>query len=308
MKTPISWFNISWTSNMDGPGTRVVLYLSGCLLRCPWCHSPHSWEQVPTLMFFDERCLMCGACQGACPNAVHEIIEGQHSIDRSRCKGCGECVRACPTVVSNGSMSGALALPVSRALPEALFKKLRGQLDLLKGIGGLTISGGEPLLQYRPLKQLLQKCRKSGYHTAVETSGSVPEQNMWELLDLVDCWLFGLRPIFGKPHKKKLAADMQAVEANIRLLARSGKGKVIVRTPIVPGYTDSKRTFLAVATLMDECGMNEIELLPFNPHSRLFYDAMGMVFPINGNSRMAQDGLEKANHFFKEWGMVTKVV
>lgn len=293
---------------MDGPGTRVVLYLSGCLLRCPWCHSPHSWEQVPTLMFFDERCLMCGECQNACPNAVHEIKEGRHNIDRSRCKRCGKCVRACPTVVSNFSMSGALALPVSSAQPEELFKKLRPQLDLLKRIGGLTICGGEPLLQYRELKQLLQKCRKSGYHTAVETSGSVPAQNILELLDFVDCWLFGLRPIFGKPHEKKLTADMKAVEANIRLLAHSGKGRVIVRTPIVPGYTNNKRTFLAVASLMDECGLSEIELLPFNPHSRLYHDAMGMVFPINGNSRLSEDDVKKAKSYFREWGMETKVV
>ncbi|UCD37972.1 MAG: glycyl-radical enzyme activating protein [Fidelibacterota bacterium] len=308
MKTPISWFDISWTSRMDGPGTRVVLYVSGCHLRCPWCHSPHSWEHTPALMFFHDRCLLCGACQDSCPNGVHMIEDGRHTLDRERCERCGKCVSVCPTTSTKDSMSGALTLPGSRTDPEELFDKLSAQLELLKRIGGLTIGGGEPLLQERPLKRLLQKCVESGYNTAVETSGSVPQQSIRNLLDLVDCWLFGLRPIPAERYKKTHTVDMRLVEVNLQFLTGAGRGRVIIRTPIIPDYTNNSFTFSTIADLMAECGLSEIELLPLNPYSGLYYHAMGMIFPLGNNSRLAEDDLKAACNFFKGREIETRVV
>lgn len=185
MSNILHYFGISWLSVSDGPGIRIVLYLRGCMLRCPWCHSPHSWDFNPSLLFFESRCLYCGGCQSVCPNGVHCIRNGKHHVNRSLCKLCGRCVESCPTVLSRNSLAGALALPSFSADPMELFRKLRPQLDLLKRIGGLTIGGGEPLLQYKPLRLLLQSCAAENFHSTVETSGSVPRRSFEELVDTV---------------------------------------------------------------------------------------------------------------------------
>ena len=134
----ISYFDISWASSFDGPGTRVVLYLLGCQLRCPWCHSPHTWERSPKLMFFENSCLLCGSCEKACPNNVHKVNDDSHQIDRLHCEACGRCVDACPTVISKKSLDGALLLTGQKDDPKTLFRRMEPQLALLKDIGGLT--------------------------------------------------------------------------------------------------------------------------------------------------------------------------
>ena len=132
---------------MDGPGNRVVLYLQGCHLRCPWCHSPHSWDMKSSpLLFLEKKCTLCGQCVKACPQGVHRIENRKHFIDRSKCTKCGKCITACPNSIAN-SMDGALSLPTTEIPVEELYSKIKPQLDMFKRNGGITLSGGEALLQ-----------------------------------------------------------------------------------------------------------------------------------------------------------------
>ena len=307
MSNTLHYFDISWLSALAGPGIRVVLYLRGCKLTCPWCHSPHSWDFNPTLLFFECCCLYCGVCQSVCPNGVHCIGNGKHHIDRSLCKQCGRCVESCPTVLSRNSLAGALALPSFSADPMELFRKLRTQLDLLKRIGGLTIGGGEPLLQCDPLRLLLQSCAANNFHSAVETSGSVPRRSIEMLVDTVDCWLFGLRPVFEDFGSTGVTADWETVSRNLEFLSSRDAERIIIRTPIIPGFTNSPRSLSAIAELMGKCGVSVIELLPFNSHSNHYYKALGRKYPLNGICNFAKEDVVAARDFFANRGVEVTV-
>ena len=106
----LSYFDITWFSTKDGQAPQVVLFLQGCHLRCPWCHSPHSWEIPSPLLFFAERCILCGACIGICPKQVHQIIKMRHIINRCLCIQCGACLKNCPASRTGTWNSNALAV------------------------------------------------------------------------------------------------------------------------------------------------------------------------------------------------------
>ena len=167
----IRLFNIGWHTKEDGPGNRVVLYLQGCHLRCPWCHSPHSWDMKSApLLFQAKKCTLCGQCVKACPQGVHHIAHGQHLIDRSKCTKCGKCITVCPNSIEN-SMDGALSLPTTEISVKELYTKIKPQLDMFKRNGGITLSGGEALLQKEEVRELLLLCKRDGISTCVGLRG-----------------------------------------------------------------------------------------------------------------------------------------
>lgn len=269
----VRYFDIDWLSRRDGPGPRVVIFLQGCALSCPWCHSPHSRFERSPVLFFENRCLACGRCAAVCPEGGPR----ERTVDSSRCRRCGACVAACPVSRPDGT-GGALLLPTRETTPEELFAIVAPQLEIVRKTGGLTLSGGEALLQPEGAKRLLELARNSGFHTAVETSGLLPLERYEMIAGLVDCWLFGLRsdtPGAGAKERFGLRGD------NLRFLA-SLPARVIVRKPLVAGLTDTAEEIEATAELMAECGVAEIDLLPLNPHTPHYYRALGLECPPAG--------------------------
>lgn len=134
---------IGWLSTKDGPGNRVVVYMQGCPVQCPWCHSPHSRYDISPLFFQKRLCRLCGKCEAVCPNQVHKVTPTEHFIDRDKCIHCGKCISACPysTVAASNSV---LSMPTVRQETGELFELLRPQLDLDRKSGGITLSGGGP--------------------------------------------------------------------------------------------------------------------------------------------------------------------
>jgi pyruvate-formate lyase-activating enzyme/NAD-dependent dihydropyrimidine dehydrogenase PreA subunit len=260
------------------------------------------------LLFFESRCVLCGSCEAACPNNVHHIKDGKHYIHRAPCQRCGRCVRSCPTSVSKFSLAGALALPVFSSEPYELFQRLQPQLDLLKRIGGLTICGGEPLLQYQTMRELLLMCKGKDIHTAVETSGSLSKSHFEVLLDVVDCWLFGLRPIPGNSCYSNRVANMKLVIDNLKFLCSHDAKKIIIRTPIIPGFTDSPRELAAIAELMHINKLTTIELLPYNAHTDHFYKAIGKKMPLTDIHRPPDTELSYIRNFFTGHGFMARIV
>jgi glycyl-radical enzyme activating protein len=303
----IHYFNILWNSTIDGPGIRTVLFLQGCHLNCPWCHSPHSQDTKPKILFFEERCTYCGSCEKACKNHVHRVVGKNHYIDRSKCIRCRDCIHACPTVSSESGLSGALALPDTFIEPGKLFDKLYPQLDLLKKIGGLTISGGEPLLQFISIKELLKLCKDKEINTAIETSGSVPLENIKYLTEYIDIWLFGLRPLSDDFNQSKIP-NIDLVELNLKYLVSIGKKKIIIRMPLIPTYTDSPEQITKVISIMNRCGLGIVELLPFNEYAGHYYTALGEVYEMNSIIGENEQDLRNVINKFKEFKIEAKII
>lgn len=297
----IRYFDVAWLSHGDGPGHRVVLFLQGCHLRCPWCHSPHSQPSESPLLFFAARCLRCGRCQQVCPQAVHRVDTERHDLQRQRCQRCGKCVDACP-LSSRDRLCGALALPTRAVTVAALWDILYPQLDLLRHVGGLTVGGGEPLLQLHALKELLRSCREAGIHTAVETCGALSREHLQEIAGLVDCWLFGYRPTpFYVP------PDADVVQANLAIVGATGT-RVIVRTPVIAGITDLPESLERIALTMRACGLTEIELLPCHRGTSHYYCAAGMSCALADHAIPSPERLSAVRTHFEQHGLVARIV
>lgn len=306
----LKYFDISWFSSVDGPGTRVVLFLQGCHLRCPWCHSPQSWHAKSPMFFFESRCNLCGACVAACPNDAHNIRDGKHLLERDLCEGCGACIESCPVSRADRWNTGALGFPGSEMEAPDMFRLLEPQLEMLRNIGGLTLSGGEPLLQADELPELLSLCTDANIHTALETSLTLPREAFELLLDQVDLWLVGLRPAVlkdGDKEKKRLG-DWGAVMKNLEFLAARCRDDIIIRTPVIPGYTDDRECLKIIGDAMTANHLSTIELLPYNPYSGHYYEAGGISYPLKETKQAGESKMNRICAYFSGRGFSARIV
>lgn len=289
----IKYFNISWISNDDGPGKRLVLFLQKCHLNCVWCHSPHSKGENSPLLFFSNLCLKCGACVEACPSNVHAIKNNVHFIDRDKCILCGNCIEACP---SSNKESGALMLPTKSTDVISLYNKLRTQLLLFKDIGGITISGGEPMLQVEALKELLKLCKQDDIHTAVETSGLISLNQYKMISSLVDCWLLGFRLT---TNEEKIDENLlQTFSKSFSYLANLPNSIIIARIPIIPNHTAFNDYYNKVLELLNTNNISNINLLQYNIHTSHYYNAIGLSLNNKDILSVAQEKFEQAKNYF----------
>lgn len=293
MPDNIRYFSIDWCSEQDGPGKRVVVFVQGCSLRCSWCHSPHSQNLRSPLLFFDHLCSRCGRCEAICPANVHHVDSLGHHLDHSRCIGCNACLEACPQSYPLRNR-GALTRLGKEASGEELFTHLQPQLELLQAI---TISGGDPLLQSQALVDLLERCKQSGCHVALESSGL----NTWEqhlpLLNLVDCWLFGMRLTTGSLHEDR-EHMIQKIRGNLFALSQSTSADIRVRIPAIPGIFDSEWYLESARSLCDEFSLKAIDILPHNPDSAIFYQALGKRAPVAFHADAAKAAYQKIKSHF----------
>lgn len=303
----IAYWSIGWLTTKDGPGNRVIVYMQGCPVRCPWCHSPHSRHDISPLLFQKRLCRLCGKCEAACPNHVHKLASKEHFIDREKCTHCGKCISACP--YSNVTDSGSvLFLPTIRQDVTELFKILRPQLDIVRRSGGITLSGGEALLQDKATVELLKLCRKHQIHTCVETSMMLPDHAYQEAAKHVDCWLLGFREVYLQQ-----SIDSETVRWNckrrVAIFRQSSNPRLIARLPIINGYTDREELLCTLRDILLENGIMELEILPCNPHMEHYYELIGKEAEIDINHSIPDDTeIENIMEYFLHAGIqATKV-
>lgn len=275
----IKYFNISWLSKNDGPGKRLVLFLQGCPLDCAWCHSPHSQPEQSPLLFFDSLCTHCQRCAENCPNDVHTFSKDTHTIESDKCMSCGKCIESCPQSSENKHGS-ALILPTQRKEIDVLFEGLRPQLELLKNDGGITFSGGEPLLQSKTLTALARKCKEAGFNTALETSGIVPLKSVERIAPYIDTWLLGMRLTTGT---NNFSADFLETQTRktFQYLSKLNNSKLILRIPAIEGYTTTQEYLKRVHEITATSQTFDLEVLPFNKSSSHYYNAIGISPSLN---------------------------
>lgn len=251
-------FDIQRFSMHDGPGIRTTVFFKGCNLRCLWCHNPESQAGNPQLLFYKEKCVGCGACRQVCARAF-----------TSDCVGEGNCVPACRHGAReiSGRQETAAAV-VSAALRDKAFYAHSG--------GGVTLSGGEPLLQSAFAKEILCALKENGVHTAVETTGDVPGSVFEELAPFVDLFLFDLKGIDPALHKKNTGVSNERILCNARALAKK-KNELLFRMPYIPGCNDTQAH--AVAAFAKSLG-KELEFMAYHKIGVGKYAALDRDYPI----------------------------
>lgn len=252
-----SIFDIKRFAVHDGPGIRTTVFLKGCLLSCAWCHNPEGIRRQAELVYFESRCMHCGACVEACPNQAREIIAGEMVYHPERCELCAKCLEACYT--------GALFQYGQETSVDEVMAVLRQDAEFYQASGGgVTLSGGEPLAQERFAIALLRQCKAEGFHTALDTSGQVPWAVIAAALPYTDLVLYDLKHLDPQQHRYYTGIGNTLILDNLRSLDRSGV-RLEIRIPLVPGVNDGPNLDAATAFLGSLESRPCVRLLPYHP-------------------------------------------
>ncbi len=247
-------FDIQRFSIHDGPGIRTTVFLKGCNMKCIWCHNPESQSGAPELMFYSEKCTLCGKCKQFCERAFTE-----------KCENCGKCASVCA--------SEARKLCGREVEKQEIMSIICRDMEFYKTSGGgVTFSGGEPLLQTDFLAELLKECKLKGIHTAVETAGCVSFECFEKVSDYVDLFLFDLKALDSDKHRELTGVRNELILQNAQKL-KNRKANVIFRIPVVPEYNGNE-----ISELIELAKPNEFELMPYHSFCKGKYDALGRVF------------------------------
>jgi pyruvate formate lyase activating enzyme len=264
-------FNIMRFSVNDGPGIRSTVFLKGCPLACPWCHNPESIGKGNEIILRPDRCIRCGVCIDVCAHHAVAAGDGQPVTDRALCTRCGECVPHC--------YADARAL-VGRVVTteEVLHDILRDRIFFDESGGGVTFSGGEPLMQHDFLESLLAACRQVDLHTAVDTTGYASSNILARIAPLVDLFLYDLKMMEDEKHRRYTGVSNVPILENLRRLVEWER-KVIVRIPLIPGVNDDWQNFRSTGEFLASLpSIREIHLLPYHPGAREKYFRLGKAY------------------------------
>lgn len=249
-------FGIQRLSIHDGPGIRTTVFLKGCNVTCKWCHNPEGISKQPLVGLNTERCIRCGACVAECPNRCHKIEAGEHFFDRTACTACGRCVDVCPIQ--------ALEMIGKRMMADEVMKVILKDQKFYGAEGGVTLSGGEALMQKEFALELMQRCRAHGIRVALETNGVHKRETYDEVMPYVDLFLLDYKATDPAVHKAYVGCDNRLILNNLRYLHDAG-ARVLVRCPIIPGVNDNRTHFDAIAQLTKDLpNLVGAEILPYH--------------------------------------------
>jgi pyruvate formate lyase activating enzyme len=279
-------FSIQRFSIQDGPGIRTTVFVKGCPLSCVWCSNPESQNPYPEIMARQQKCAGCGDCVEACPRDAIEVVDGISRVDRTLCDLCMECVEACPT--------GALEVSGEEIpIEEAVQESCQDEPFYKNSDGGVTLSGGEPLHQPEFALRFLKDCKDRGLSTVLDTCGYAPWEVLEGILEYTDLVLFDVKHLDPEMHLKGTGVENDLILANLEKTLRSGRARVWIRIPLIPGYNDSEEQARAVAGLLAGKPIEKVSLLDYHEWGKPKYGFLGRDYPFAGEIAEDQGKLER---------------
>ena len=290
-------FDIKKYSIHDGPGIRTTVFLKGCPLSCWWCHNPES--QAPTVeMFFREnRCIRCGACLEACPQDAI-AWNGQGPItDQEKCERCGTCAAAC---YAEARESIGREMTVAQVMEQverdvAFYDESRG---------GVTLSGGEPLLQWDFSLALLRACKDIEIHTALDTCGFARWEIMDRIREYVDFFLYDLKLIDGEKHRQFTGVSNELILKNLQALSQRGHN-IVVRVPVIPGVNDDDESIRQIGAFAARLAhLASIDLLPYHHIGMDKYTRLNKAYKLVDARPPTDERMAEIAHILQGFGLL----
>ncbi len=284
----------------DGPGIRTTIFFKGCNLRCFWCHNPESIQPNPEVQYLPMKCIGCGKCTACCPHGCHSMRDGLHSFDRAACRTCFACAAVCPAeALSVVGKAWTVQQVLDTALRDAPFYRNSG--------GGVTCSGGEPMLQHAFLRELLSQAKAHGLHTAVDTAGNVPFSWFEEVLPYTDLFLYDLKCMDEGAHALATGAGNRLILENILQLSQAGAA-IWVRIPVIPGVNDTEDNMARAAQFLRPLkGVRLVELLTFHRLGGGKYESIGRSFEAMDLKPLSKEEMQGLSRPFGDIGIPVKV-
>lgn len=290
-------FDIKRYAINDGPGIRLAIYFKGCPLRCRWCHNPESISPQRQKLFTATKCIGCGECVKACPQQALSITDAGIVTDHGRCNLCGTCAAICPT----------LAMEISgeeKSITELLeiIERERHLFD--QSGGGVTLSGGEPLLHPDFVLPLLDECGQRDIHRAIDTCGHVSTDILLTTAQHCDLFLYDLKLMDSARHKQYTGVGNERILANLTALATTGAA-IQIRIPLIAGVNTDAANMEATAAFV--AGLDgpkkDVALLPYHDIATHKYTKLGSDYQAQELAAPHQDDMDRAIACFAAHGL-----
>lgn len=300
-------FNVQKYNMHDGPGIRTIVFFKGCPLRCKWCSNPEGLERKYQVMYKRSLCIDCGACVSVCPVGIHSISSATkvHEVDRNiECIGCHKCEEACA--------QGALSIVgESKTISELMEIIEEDRMFYDMSGGGVTLGGGEVMMQPEAAANLLMVCKKEGINTAVETSGYAKLEQILQVAEFTDLFLFDIKHMDPEKHFQLTGVRNEIILANLKELLIK-RYNIKIRMPLLKGTNDSKEEIEAIINFLmpfkDYKNFKGIDLLPYHKFGVNKYNQIGLEYPIEGDPSLSSEDLKEIESWLKKYDFPAVVI
>ena len=291
-------FNIQRFSIHDGPGIRTTVFFKGCPLRCRWCSNPESWHNYLEIVTNDLKCTRCGKCQQVCPTEAITVDRRGRRINRSKCNSCLECAEVCPT--------GAIAVTGSYMTLEQVIDEVgRDKLFYENSGGGVTLSGGESLMQWEFAIELLKQCKARDFHTALDTCGYASWDVLDKVLDYTDLALYDIKHMDPEQHRRGTGKGNRLILENARKTA--AKVRTWIRVPLIPGYNSSEENLRKTASFASEIGAEKVSLLPYHIWGEAKWARLGRRYTMKESPSTSDEFVAECQRIVEDVGPMATI-
>lgn len=291
-------FDVQGHSVHDGPGTRTTVFLNGCPLGCIWCSNPEGLHRRPVMMYRESRCQKCGNCMQSCPYGSPRVVDGELVFNRELCDSCTtfECVETC--------YHEAVVISGKRYTIDQLMRIFQRDRQFWGSRGGVTFSGGEPLMQRRFILEMLKKCHQAFIHTCIETTSHVPSEFYIEVTKHVD-WVFtDIKHMDSEKHKQLTGVGNELILNNIEALAKEDwDGVIMPRVPVVPDKNDSDKNIAETAAFIRDIGLDALNLLPFHRLGESKYRQLGRTYALAEQQSPSDERMQELKKIAEGFGL-----
>jgi len=292
-------FNIQKFSIHDGPGIRTTVFFKGCPLNCLWCHNPESQDVNKEILYDKNKCVLCGKCKEVCPTNAIKIEDGKLTTDKNKCNFSGECVIYC--------IYGAREIVGKEYSVDDVMKEvIKDKIFYEQSNGGVTVSGGEPLMQIEFVQELLMRLKVENIHTAVDTSGAVNFDILKRVAKYTDLFLYDLKLIDDEKHKEYIGVSNKNIIENLINLSKI-HSNINIRLPIIGKVNDNIEHIEKVLELLKDLNIKKVNLLPYHSIAKHKYEKLGLFYEDEKMSVPSEAKMNSFKEMFEKNGYIVKI-